>query len=256
MTEETPVTRPKKVLKPKFHLPSDNLTVEKQLKVLRSFVAASDRGAKAVNYKDVAGFSGFGKTNVSSCNKFFEESGMIVVQKRGNYVPHKRIIDYADVYDHNEEEAAGFLREIVAKTWFGELALARLSVDKNIPKESLIKSLGSEMGGELSRRAKRGINALVEYLEVSKTVQVDSEGQVRMGEEIGEVPKAHPEAPKIPLPIKIKTEDIEELMESRGLPPLGVSVNVQIDTSGWELKDIRSLLRLLRGEDAGKEDDK
>jgi len=146
MEEKTPISKPKRVLKPKHHLPSDNLKVDGQLEVLRAYVAASDRGKKAVGYKEVAEFVDCYDTVVSSYNKFFEESGLILRQGKGKYVPHENVVEYTDMVQYDDEKALGYLRDILKDSWFGKVALKRLSVAESISEEALLKKLGGEVG--------------------------------------------------------------------------------------------------------------
>jgi len=84
-------------------------------------------------------------------------------------------------------------------------------------------------------------------------IQEDDKEQIRAGEGVEVVSEVQPEVPKGEKRPSEVEKDQPRVVEGRGFPPLGISVNLQIDTTGWNPEDVRSLIRWLRGEEMDEE---
>src|SRR5436190_11294288 len=97
-TPEQPAqaTAPKRV-RPTKVIPTERLTVKKQLDILRAFAAASGPNGKAVTNKEVADILKMADTSVSLCNYFFTEVGLLTKGAAG-FVPSQDVMSYSRAY--------------------------------------------------------------------------------------------------------------------------------------------------------------
>src|SRR5262245_55574709 len=87
-----------KVPEPTQPLPTDRITFEKQLMLLRAYVAATDQGTKAASNEDVGAVIKMQGSTVSLGNAFFVKNGFLTRSGRG-YVPAKEVLDYKLAYE-------------------------------------------------------------------------------------------------------------------------------------------------------------
>src|SRR2546423_13850294 len=79
--------------KPTQVLPSDRLTIVKQLGILRAYAAASGQAAKPVKTGAVAAIAKIQATTVSATNPFFVATGLIQ-RTEGGFVPSGEVMSF------------------------------------------------------------------------------------------------------------------------------------------------------------------
>lgn len=144
-----------------------NVGLETLIQILKSYVIGTKNGEVPIDYKQVASISGLSSYLVSGCNKFFVENSMLEFKKRGLYVPTQEIVSFSRNLPWDAESAKKSLRNILEKTWFGDLLIKKFELQSYYKEADLINSLGKEAEaiGDQTASLKRLID-LLEYAEV------------------------------------------------------------------------------------------
>lgn len=161
--------------KPTQVLPSDRLTLAKQLAVLRAYAAASGQSAKPVRTGEVAEITKTHGNSISTANQFFVATGLIQ-RTEGGFVPSAEVLAFAHAYewDAADTSAAHKLAPLLAPTWFGQEVLKKLSFGGGRMKESeAIISLAQCISAPPECKAQ--VKVLIDYLEASGIVQRDGD---------------------------------------------------------------------------------
>lgn len=130
-------TRKSKPAKP---LPTERLTVAKQLDILRAYAVASGPNSKAVTNDDIAGIVKIHPNTISLGNTFFYEIGFLQKGDKG-YVPAPEVFEFNRAYEWNPDIASHKLSPIVSRAWFGEALLPKLSFRSSMTEEEAITTL-------------------------------------------------------------------------------------------------------------------
>src|SRR5438132_962394 len=90
---------------PNKPIPTDRLTVPKQLDLLRAWAAASGPNGKPVTNRDVAAIVKMAETTTSLANAFFTAMGFLQKTSTG-YLPAQEVLNYNRAYGWNPQTAA------------------------------------------------------------------------------------------------------------------------------------------------------
>ena len=95
-------------------LPTDRLTVEKQLTVARAYAVADQQGVERITNEDLGRITGIYPNTASLVNTFF--SGIGLNEQTGNsYRPSEELMKYHRAREFGDEAAAS--RHLAVKTW-------------------------------------------------------------------------------------------------------------------------------------------
>lgn len=229
--------------------------------ILKAYVIASNQGADAISYKDVAVVANLHPTNVSRNNSFLAESGFIVSERYGYYRPAIEVTEFAKEAPWDEDGAKRHIRLLIDKTWYGEIIRQKFQMRGLLAKEELIKAFGIKATPDPSDANR--LDLLLDFLEYTDYLQKDEGGgYVRSQQEATERAKTeHLELvdPFKALPIvtvptpPFPASDPGAETGDRGVT-LQVSLNVNLgpSTPENELREIarrvRSLLEMLKEE--------
>lgn len=155
--------------KPLKVLPTDRVSFEKQLAVLRGYAAASGSDKKPVSNSDVASIVGIHVGSVSNCNPFFADVGLLI-REAGVYRPADVVFEYANSYDWDAEGAPLKLSTAIAATWFSQVLLPRLTF-RSLSKDEAIKVLAEE--SKAPRDYRDHLALLIEYMGATGVISVD-----------------------------------------------------------------------------------
>lgn len=150
-------------------LPTDRLTVEKQLAVLRGYCAASGPEKKAVGNADVSKIVGIHPGTVSTCNPFFNDIGLLI-RDGLKYRPADEVFAYSNSYPWDQEKAAHKLAPILKGTWFAATLLPKLAF-RTFAKEEAVKFLADE--AKASPDYRQHLELLIEYLKAAGLITAE-----------------------------------------------------------------------------------
>jgi len=168
-------------------LPTDRLSQEKQLLLLRCYAIASASApeGKGVSLAELAKLSGLNISSVGLNNTFFSEMGLITKMGTG-YVPVAEVISYERAYQFNAETAGQKLAPALRKSWAGVALVQKLGA-RPMGEEEAIGELAEACKGGPEHRPQ--LKALLDYLELAALIEHDglTIRQGRLAREDGQV---------------------------------------------------------------------
>ena len=153
-------------------LPSSGISFERQLKMLRAYVNASDGGAKPVSLDRIAAVTQVSRFTVSSCNRFFDASNFVSREKNG-YKPTEGLVSFVKQLPWNEERAKSFLRSMMEDTWYKKELSVLFGTNPIMATEELVIALGSTVGARPDQ--KTSLETLVKFIVYAELVKVDTD---------------------------------------------------------------------------------
>jgi hypothetical protein len=147
--------------KPTKSLPTERISVEKQLHVLRGYAKASkavERGA--VSNNDVARYADMSPSSVSICNPFWNEIGL-VVREGMKQRPTDVVFEFDQAFDWNKERAPGKLATVFMDSWIGRALMPKLSM-KSASVDDVLEFLAEECSAPVDYRD--GVRLLLDYM--------------------------------------------------------------------------------------------
>lgn len=112
--------------KPEKTLPTERITVSKQMDILRAYAAVSENGAKPAPVNEVATVMKSAQSTVSLANAFLASVGLIIRTDAGSYLPSPEVIAFVKAYEWDKEKAGYKLGPLFSAAWFGKALLPRL----------------------------------------------------------------------------------------------------------------------------------
>ncbi len=161
--------------KPNKSLPTDRIKFDKQLDLLRAFVAASGPTGKAVTNKEVADIVRMAETTTTLANGFFLDTGL-VQRADGGFTPSPEVISFVRAYEWTPETAAHKLRPLFETAWFGRAILPRVSFGP-LEESTAITLLAEAVDASPDYRAQLG--TVVDYMEAAGMIERDG-SQIRL----------------------------------------------------------------------------
>src|ERR1700732_2774399 len=107
--------------RPNRTLPTDRLTVAKQLDILRAYAAASANGTRAATIVEVGEIVKMAPTTVSMANAFLSSVGLLQRSDAGSYMPSPEVINFLRAYEWNPETASHKMGPTLRDSWFGQV---------------------------------------------------------------------------------------------------------------------------------------
>jgi hypothetical protein len=157
-------------------LPSDRISFDKQMVLLRCFAVGSQPDNKPVTNATLADLAKLNQSTAGVNNVFFADAGLIT--KAGNgYVPCAEVLSFERAYQFNAETAAQKLAPALRRSWFGQTLLPLLSIQARSEDYAL---------GELAEAARalpehrNQLRTLLEYLAVADVIDRDG-AMVKLG---------------------------------------------------------------------------
>lgn len=178
--------------KPTKTLPSDRITVSKQLDILRAYAAASANGTKSATIIEVGEIVKMAPTTVSTANAFLSSINLIQRADAGSYIPSSEAVSFLKAYEWNTETASHKLGPVMKESWFGQALLPRITFGP-IDEETAIAVLAEASSAVPEYR--NNLKAIIEFMAAGGLVQREN-GQIRLAKqspaaiaEPGAVPK-------------------------------------------------------------------
>lgn len=152
--------------KPQRPLPTDRVTVPRQLDILRAYAAASQHGSKPVGNREVSTLAGITSDSISVCNAFLASVNLIRKSENA-WVVSSEALEFLRAYDWNKDTAPHKLATPMRESWFGQALTTRLSF-KPLTEDEAINLLAAESAA--APQYLRSLKMLLEFLEVTGVV--------------------------------------------------------------------------------------
>lgn len=213
--------------KPTKVLPTERVNFEKQLKILRAYVAASGDGTKPSSLGEAAALVDMNANTVSIAVQFFANTGLLQRTDGGSYLPSADALSFHRAYEWDAETAAHKLAPTLREQWFFHALSARLSLNP-MEEEQAITVLAEASAA--SPEYKTNLRFLLDYLVASGLV-------LRDGSTLRLPKSGQPEAPpREPVkPLIQKGEEKQSGNSASGRIQINVSVDVDMaELSSWQ----------------------
>jgi hypothetical protein len=156
-------------------LPTDRLSLTKQLEILRAYGALAETNGGVVTNAAVAKIVDKAETTVSLSNAFFNDVGLI--QRTGaGYAPSSEVIAFCHAHEWDQEKAAHKLAPLLNRTWFAQALIPKLKF-RALKYEEAVQALAEACFADKGYLLQ--LKMLVEYLVVTGIV-VNDEGEIRL----------------------------------------------------------------------------
>jgi len=172
--------RKTRVVIPKLHsLPHPNAKFDQQLKMIKVYVIATNKGQKPVKTTDLANMIDFSIGYISGTNKFLEEIGLLERRGLGLYVPTQTAIDFYNSLEWRDEtKAKEILRNLIEKSWIWETTNQHLSINNGKSSlNDLIRRLGMDCQAD-QKIHRLCFNSIIDYLKYVNLIKEDIDGNL------------------------------------------------------------------------------
>ncbi len=156
--------------KPERSLPTDRISLAKQLAILRAFDAASGLSRMPVTLKEVGGIAELKPDTISMAMSFFVEAGLIRKTDKG-FIPSDAVHEFALANDWDAKTAPTKLASALIDSWFYRELEPKLRFSGSLERDAAIQQLALAVHAGPGYRAQ--IDLLLEFLEVAGVVQRD-----------------------------------------------------------------------------------
>lgn len=152
-------------------IPTERVSFDKQMAVLRAYAAASGPGKKAVTNDEVAQvFSELAPSSISLCNPFFSDVGLLMAEGRKQR-PADAVFDYLHAYEWNPDTAALKLKDLFGRSWAATTLLPKLSF-RQLSRDEAIQFLADESKAQKVHR--KNLETLLEFLNAAGVLKVEA----------------------------------------------------------------------------------
>jgi len=163
-------------LRPIQPLPTDRVSPEKQLLILRAWASVSNEGTRAATVNEVASNVRMVASTVAMTNPFFSSIGLLKRLAVGTYVPSKQVIAYFNAYAKNPETAGAELAQVFQDAWFGQVIVPKLKFSP-MGEKSLLSALEDASGGGQAQR--KALGFILDLMELAQVIERHGE-QIRL----------------------------------------------------------------------------
>ena len=122
---ENPAQRDKP--KPTKTLPTERISVAKQLDILRAYAAASANGSRAATVGEVAEIVKMAATTIQMAHPFLSSINLITRTGTGAYSASQEALSFLKAYEWDKETASHKLGTLMRESWFGQALLSRIT---------------------------------------------------------------------------------------------------------------------------------
>jgi hypothetical protein len=150
-------------------IPTNRLTLAKQVEIIRAYGAAFDTSKGPVGIEDVVKFVGMAAATVSQTNAFLQEVGLIRKDGR-RFIPASEVMAMNRLYDVSKERALSKMAPLFEKSWFGAIVIPKLKF-RPMAEEDLVHQLFDAATAETQHLQQ--IRMLIDYLVLVGLVERD-----------------------------------------------------------------------------------
>jgi hypothetical protein len=168
-------------------IPTNRLTLAKQVEIIRAYGAAFDASKEPVGIEDVVKFVGMAAATVSQTNAFLQDLGL--VRKDGRrFIPASEVMAMNRLYDVNKEKALNKLAPLLERSWFGAIVIPKLKF-RPMSEEDLVTQLFEAATAETQHLQQ--VRMLIDYLVLVGLVERDGANlKIKNGVDEGTQPPA------------------------------------------------------------------
>ena len=113
--------------KPTKTLPTDRISVAKQLEILRAYVAASANGTKAATVGEAAEIVKMAPTTIQIAHAFLASVNLINRNGTGAYTVSADALSFLKAFEWDRETASHKLGPTFRNSWFGQALMPRIT---------------------------------------------------------------------------------------------------------------------------------
>lgn len=198
-------TKPERTrAKPNYVLPTDRITCEKQLTLLRGYAAVSGHSKKPAKINEVAEASKISATTISLANGFFVEVGLVQKTDAG-FVPSDEVAAFALAHEWKADTAALKLAPIIRQSWFAERVRSQLSM-ASVHENELMDTLAMAAGVGPDFRPR--IKLLLDWLVVTGVAEREGDSLKKGTQASGSAPA--PAHDKAAVPANVEPKDVPQ----------------------------------------------
>jgi len=240
-TERRVSTKPPPRRNPlKKTLPTDRLSVSKQLDILRAYGACYEATSSPVTNNDIASIVELAPGTVALSNAFLVDVGLL---ERGDtgFTPAAEVAAFCHAYGWDEEKAPQKLGPLLMKTWFAQALLPRLKF-RNLKTDEALQILAEASGADKDYTVQ--LRMLVEFLAITGNV-INENGEIRIIREVvdGDSKMSPPVARPSPTAEQVTGivyKNIQEMPATQSLAASVGAINFELkvnvnmaELSGW-----------------------
>ena len=169
------VTESAQRAKPTKTIPTDRISVPKQLDILRAYAAASANGTRPATVGEVAEIVKMASTTIQIAHAFLSSVNLITRTGTGAYTVSTDAINFLKAFEWDKETASHKLGPAFRNAWFGQALMSRITfgpIEEKVAIGVLAEASGA--GPEYEKELKM----LVEFMAAGGLV-VREGGQVR-----------------------------------------------------------------------------
>ena len=155
-------------------LPTDRVSPENQLNILRAWASVSNEGTRAATVNEVAMRVDMASSTVAMTNPFFSSIGLLQRLAVGTYVPSPDVIAFFNA--KNPETAGRKLAPAFRDAWFGKLIIPKLKYSAMSDK-AVLTVLADEAG--VGPEQQKALEFILEFMTVVELIERDGV-QVRL----------------------------------------------------------------------------
>lgn len=214
---------------PQEPLPTDRVSVSKQLEYLAAYAGASDKGQRAVSNETIADVVKMKASTVSLANAFFVRMGFLTRSGR-EYIPSKEVLEYKLALDWNDGEAAHKLSPIIERSWFAQTLRPKLEM-RSVEETEAIADLAQRAMAD--KRYQPQLRSLLDYME--KTGIIRREGSlIFLNRRIPNEPQETTIGTQSKGAARDESDTVDLPFIQKGAVHLSVTVNVDLEQiSRW-----------------------
>jgi hypothetical protein len=151
-------------------LPTDRVSFEKQMALLRAFAAASTPARELVTTNQVGRvIPSLAVSSVLLCSSFMCDVNLLT-REGSKLRPSSAVFDYLQAWEWNPETAAAKLAPVLQDTWFARTLLPKLAF-RQLSRDEAVSFLAEE--AKASTEYKKHLDVLIEYLHAAGVIRVD-----------------------------------------------------------------------------------
>jgi len=171
-------------MKPEYALPTDRLSFQKQLEVLKAFAVGSQNATQPVGAKKLASLTHIGYATAPLNNIFYFETGLITRAKKGLYLPTPPTLEFARRVSFSTANAGEALTTTFENTWFYKAVVERLAMG-SATKPTIVEALARTASADASYATQFG--TLLDWLAYVGLITIGDDENVALvkGAEIG-----------------------------------------------------------------------
>lgn len=227
--ESSEIVPEKTAPKPERTLPTERITVAKQIEILRAYAAVSENGAKPAPVNEVATVMKAAQSTVSLANAFLASVGLISRTEAGSYLPSPEVIAFVKAYEWDKEKASHKLGPLFSVAWFGKALVPRLQFNP-LEEETAITILAEACSA--APEYKKELRMILDFMVAGGVVRREG-NMIKLAAATITEPVATPPKTEIAQQSEIQSREVRDTVRSDYVqsPQDGVRFNISVNVN-------------------------